>query len=139
MANPRTLRTGIGNRLRTVAGLEVYERWPSQLNPPCAIVSLTAGEPEQTMGRGDLTRWDFDIDLVLSLAGGWENAEDQMDVFLATSSTGGVYGAIAGDRTLGGAAHSTFVKSLPSAYQRMVVDENIECLSANIKLETWAS
>ena len=138
MANPRTLRTGLADRLKTISGLEVYERWPGQLNPPCAVVDLVAAEPEQTMGRGDLTRWDFEIDILYPLAGGWENAQDQMDVLLATSSTGGVYGAIHGDRTLGAIAHSTFVKGYRD-YGRRVIDENIELLGATIAAEVWAS
>lgn len=136
--NPRTLRTGIGGRLRTITGLAVYERWPNQLNPPCAIVSIVAGEPEQAMGRGDLTRWDCEIDILQSLAAGWENAEDRLDPLLATSSTGGIYGVIAADRTLGAIAHSTFVTGIKD-YGRRVIDEQLECLGVTVGLEVWAS
>lgn len=139
MANPRTLRTGLGTRLRTIAGLTVYERWPNQLNPPCAIVDLVGAEPEQTMGRGELTRYDFDLHVLMPLAGGWENAQDRLDPLLATSSTGGLFGAIAADRTLGGAAHTTFVKALPRDYERRIVDENIEILAVTVPVEVWAS
>lgn len=139
MANPRTLRTGLGDRLRTIAGLTVYERWPNQINSPCAVIDLIDAEAEQTMGRGELTRYDFDINLLFSLAGGWENAQDRLDPLLSTSSTGGVYGAIAGDRTLAGKAHSTFVKNLPRSYERRVIDENLEYLGASVAVEIWAS
>lgn len=140
MANPRTLRTGIATRLRTIAALPiVYERWPNQINAPCAVVDFVAGEPEQTMGRGNLTRYDFTIDLLMPLAGGWENAQDRLDPLLATSSTGGVFGAIAADRTLGGYSQGTFFKNLPQSYERRVIDENIELLAATIALEVWSS
>lgn len=138
MANPTTLRNGLRDRLRVIQGLEVYSRWPSQLNPPCAIVSLVTAEPEQTMGRGDLTRWDFEVDILQTLAGGWENAQDRMDVLLATSSTGGIYGAIHGDRTLGGIADGTFVRGYRD-YGRRVVDESLEYLGITVEVQTWAS
>lgn len=137
--NPRTIRTGLATRLRTISGLHVYERWPSQINAPCAVVDLVTAEPEQTMGRGELTKYDFIIEVLCPLSGGWENAQDQIDPLLATSSTGGVFGAIAGDRTLGGVAHSTFVRSLPRDYQRQVVDDQLEYLTATVGLEVWAS
>src|SRR3990167_1854692 len=99
MANPTALRTGLGVRLKTIAGLTVYNRWPGQINPPCAVIDMVRAEPEQTFGRGDLTKWDFQIYLFQPLGGGYENAQDRMDILLATSSTGGISGAIHGDRT----------------------------------------
>lgn len=137
--NPRTLRTQLATRLRTIGGLLVYERWPGQLNPPCAVIDVLSGEPEQTLGRGELTRYDVTVEVLQPLAGGWENAQDRMDPLLATSSTGGVFGAIAGDRTLGGTVHGVFVTGLPSAYERRIIDESLECLAATIPLTIWAS
>lgn len=138
--NPKTLRTGIATRLRSITGLLVYERFPGPSpNPPCAIVDLVAAEPEQTMGRGDLTRFDFTIEILMPLTGGWENAQDRLEPLLATSSTGGVFGAIAGDRTLGGNACACFVKGLPNAYERRALDGGAECLAATVNLEVWAT
>ena len=141
MSNPRTIRTALVARLRTIAGLHAYERWPGQLNPPCIVVDLIDAEPEQAMGAvgARLTRYDFDLNIMMPLAGGWENAQDRLDPLLATSSTGGVFGAIAGDRTLGGTVHSTFVKGLPRDYERRVIDESIEVLAATVPIEIWAS
>lgn len=139
MANPKALRTGLANRLKKIQGLTVYERWPNQINAPCAIIDFIFAEPEQTMGRGELTRYDFDINVLYPLAGGWENAQDQLDPLLATSSTGGVFGAIAGDRKLGGAAHTCMVKRLPGAYDRRVIDEALELLGVTVAVEVWAS
>ena len=136
--NPRTLRTGIATRLKTIKGLTVYERWPGQLNPPCAVVDVLEAEPEQVMGRGDLTRWTVNVHLFMSLAAGPENAQDRLDPLLATSSTGGVFGAIAADRTLGGIAHATFIKG-HSDYMPYVIDENISYEGVRTELEVWAS
>ncbi len=138
MANPLVLASGIVDRLKTIKGLEVYNGWPDVVNPPCAIVDYAGQEPEQTMGRGDLTRWDFDIELQFSLAGGEANARQRMYPLLATSSTGGVYGAIHGDRTLGGLAGATFVKSY-SKPERLIREDNVPVLQATIRAEVWAS
>jgi hypothetical protein len=138
MANPETLASGIVDRLKTISGLTVYNGWPNQVNTPCVIVDLAGDEPEQTMGRGDLTRWDYDIELLYSLAGGEPNARSQLYPLLATSSTGGVYGAIHGDRTLGGIAYSTFVK-YGSKPERRFTEEGIGILQATIRVEVWAS
>ena len=138
--NPRTLRTALATRLKSIAGLHVYERWPGQLNPPCVVIDLIDAEPEQAMGRtgSELTRYDFDLNVMQPLAGGWENAQDRLDPLLATSSTGGVFGAIAADRTLGGNVHTTLVKGLPRDYERRVIDESIEVLAATVNVEVWA-
>ncbi len=139
MATVGALRAGLATRLGTIVGWNAYRRWPNDINMPALIVDLTGGEPEQTLGRGELTRYDFDIEVLYSLAGGWENAQDQLDVLLATSSTGGVFGAIAADRTLGGAAHGTFIRGLPRVYERRILDGEREALAATIPCEVWAS
>lgn len=138
MATPTTIRTALQTRLRTIEGLHVYSRWPNQLNPPCAILDIESGESNQTMGRGDFSKWNITVEVIQPLAGGWENAADRMDKLLATSSTGGVFGALAGDRTLGGVGN-VLIKSLPREYTRRVIDESLEVLAATIGLEVWAS
>lgn len=138
MANPDTLAIGLGDRLRTISGLTVYDRWPNQLNPPCALVGAGEAEPEQALGRGDLSKWDFDIYVFMPLAGGIDNAQRRMAPLLATSSTGGVYGAIHGDRTLAGKAHSTFVKRIGRPDQ-VDINDQVSYLGAIIGCEVWAS
>jgi len=130
------LRAGLANRLRTIAGLEVYERWPGQINSPSAIIGLNRIEPHYMMGS-DIRAWHFSIHLFQPLAGGMENAQDRMDPLLATSSTGGIYGAIAGDRTLGGIAHSTFVRAMRD-YDVMGINEQLSYMGAVIDAEVWA-
>jgi len=137
MANPRTLRTGLANRLRTITGLEVYERWPGQINPPCAVIGLADAEPEQNMGGGELTKWNFDIFLFVSLAGGPDNAQVLMDPYLS-SSTGGVYGAVKGDPTLGSIAHTTIVGDHHD-YEQVAVNEQLAYLGCIVDCEVWAS
>ena len=138
MATLSAIRAGLAARLLTIQALPiVYERWPGQVNPPCAVIEITDAEPEQTMGRGDLTRYNVNLHLLMPLAGGWENAQDRLDPLMTTSSTGGVFGAIHADRTLGGAVQATFVRSLPREYERRIIDDNLECLAATVPLEVW--
>ena len=112
MAHIGTIRTSLGDRLRTISNLAVYDRWPNQQNvqTPCAIVMPGEAEYEQQFGDGRLARLEFEIYLFASLAPGYEQAQRALDPLIATSSTGGVYGAIHADRTLGSAVHTTFVR-----------------------------
>lgn len=142
MANPRTIRANLGTRLKTMSRLggRVYERWPSlgNINTPCAVIDFGGAEPEQTFGRGELTRWDLQVYLLVSVAKGLDLAQDELDPLLATSSTGGIFGAIAADRTLGGAVDTCFVRGYRD-HQPIEVGENLVLYSAVCDLEAWAT
>ena len=140
MANPRTVREALATRLASIQGLKAYRNWPAlgNLNVPCAIVDVGAAEPEQTFGRGDLTRWEFPVFLLVNSAGGPEQGQDNLDPFLATSSTGGVYGAIHADRTLGGTVDTCFVKGMRD-YDPQVVDDNLIYQGCVIDVEVWTT
>ena len=138
MSNIGTIRTGLADRLKTVQGLTVYRTWPSIINPPCAVIRRANMEPEQTFGRGDLTKYAFELYLFGSLAGGYENAQDNMDKYLSVTSTGGVFGAIAADRTLGGVVDTTFVRNLREDDQ-WTVAENVDFQGFVADVECWAS
>ena len=140
MASPATIRNALQTRLATIAGLRVYAQYPSQMNVPCAVLIPLVSEPEQTFGRGDLSRYEFDVALFVSAAGGMENAQTKLDPYLATSSTGGVFGAVAADRTLGGAVAATFVKGL-SEYGLVEAEagEQVAYMRATVKLECWST
>ena len=138
MANPRAIREAMATRLSSITGLTVHDSWPNGLpHPPCAIIDTVDAEPGQTFGRGDLTRWGLDVWLLVSLAPGNQQAIDNLDPYLATSSTGGIYGAIIADPTLGSVVDYTFVQS----YRDMSpfeVDENVAYQGAIVSLECWS-
>ncbi len=139
MANPAALRNGLATRLKTIVGLKaVYARWPSQFDYPCAVVGRGAADPEQTFGRGDLTNWRFSVTFLTTLAPGYEDAQDRLNPFIATSSTGGLYGAIHADRTLGGIAAGTFIKSLGEDDQ-LDLQADLSVLAYVAELEVWSS
>lgn len=139
MSNPTALRNGLAVRLRTISSLkQVHTRWPSIIIPPCAIVTRGVAEPEQNLGRGDLTKWTFELYLFVTGAGGFENAQDLVDPYLATSSTGGIYGAIHADRTLGGVASYTSIKALREDADWQVA-ENVDFFGFVADVEVWSS
>lgn len=138
MASPKTIREGVANRLRTIQGLTVYDRWPDQLaQTPCAVMLPPESDYEQAFGRGELTLWRMDIHLFASVKAGLDRGQDVLDRLLATSSTGGVFGAIHGDRTLGGAAHWTSIKGHRS-YDLSETDD-VAYAAAVVETEVWAS
>jgi len=139
MANPATIRAALATRLRSINGLTVYSRWPNQVAAlPCAIIGRGAAEPEQTFGRGDLTKWLWDIHVLVSLAPGYEGAQDRLDPLIATSSTGGIYGALHADRTLGGTVDTLFIRTLGEDDQ-VEIQESVAYQGYLATVEAWAS
>jgi len=140
MSSPGIIRTALQTRLATIAGLRIYAQHPSQLNLPCAILTPVVTEPEQTFGRGDLTRYDLDCTLYTNAAAGLEQAQSFMDPYLATSSTGGVFGAIAADRTLGGVVSTVFVQGLTDyGIEEPDPGGSLAYLRATVRLTVWST
>ena len=140
MANLRVIRNALGDRLASINGLTVHRRVPdySQLNVPCVVIGPQRTEPEQTFGRGDLSRYEFDITVMVKGAQGRDAAQDALDTYTATSSTGGIFGAIAADRTLGGVVDHTFVKSM-SDYGDIEVTQDVMHLGCTYLVECWST
>ena len=139
-SSPTSIRNGIKGRLALINGLKIYSRWPSNIIEfPCAIITRIPSEPAQTFGLGNLTRWDFDVYLLASLAPGYDAAQDTLDPFLAVNatSTGNVYGAIRSDPTLGGAAWATFVIGVREDDQ-IDLGGTISALGAVVEIQAWA-
>ena len=138
MASPKIVRDALATQLRTISGLTVYPTWPNNPHPPFAVVEMAAAEHQQTLGRGDFTKWDLDIKVMVSLAPGYEQAQNSLDLYLATSSTGGIYGAIRADGTLGGVVGATFVPSI-SGYDQYEMGESLAYMGAIVRCECWSS
>lgn len=139
MANPRTIRESLATRLKSISGLTIHDSWPNSVpNVPCAIIDEIDAEPLQTFGRGDMTRWSMDVWVLTTFAPGVEQAIDNTDPYFATSSTGGIFGAIAADPTLGGAVHYTFVKGFRD-FDTINVGESLTYQGAVASLEMWAT
>lgn len=139
MANPQTLKNGIATRLRTISGLKnVYTEWPDTIIPPCAIITRGVAEPEQTLGRGELTKWNFEVYVFVTGAGGMKNGQQVSQQFVATSSTGGVFGALVADRTLGGICDAIFIKNFREDTDWQVA-ENVDFFGYVTDVEVWST
>lgn len=137
MSSPGAIKTALGTRLRSISGLNVYDNWPDQIETPCAIIRQGEGNPEQTFGRGDTpSMWMMEVQLLTTLAPGMSQAQTSLDPFLTTSSTGGVFGAIAADRTLGGVVDTVFVKLIRD-YDPVAVGEDVQFMGSLVELECW--
>ena len=139
MANPQALKNGLAARMKSISALKyVYTEWPDQIIPPCAIITRGEAVPEQTFGRGDLTQWMFDIYLFVTGAAGGQKGQLAAQPFAATSSTGGVFGAIAADRTLGGVCDTAFVKAMREDTDWQVA-ENVDFYGFVAAVEVWTT
>ncbi len=109
MATITQVRSGLATRLATITGLTVYETVTPTPVVPCVFIRPADGDYDVTMASGgDIAR--FEITLLASAAGGpWDVAQDKIDAYLTRSGSGTIRGAIQGDVTLGGTAHSTRV------------------------------
>lgn len=96
------LRTGLGNNLRTIPGLRVYELIPDNPSFPAAVISLDRVAYDSTMARGadEIT---FIVTIVVGRADD-RSAQTRLDTYLAGSGAQSVKTAIEADVTLGGAA-----------------------------------
>lgn len=138
MSGVSELRDGLKARLETIAGLTAHDVIPNTLEGslPVAIVQPASGRYEQNFGNGQLTIHKFEVDLFVGM-GDLPSAQDAMDRYLAASSTGGVYGAIHADRTLGGRAVTSFIR----AYRKYEIRDfgSVDLLGVTLDIEVWSS
>ena len=140
MAKFDAIRTALQTRLKSIQGLAVYDVWPDQISEvPCAIIQPMGGSYEETFGNAPAASFHrFAIQLYVSAAGGLTQGQRNLDPLLATSSTGGIYGAIGTDRSLGAVVWNTFVRgyhdygpyggdeSTPPALMGVIVDVEVQ-------------
>ena len=94
------VRDGLEARLKTIAGLRVYDHVPDDINPPAAVV-LPPIIPDyrEDLGNGSVTATFPVLLLVTSIL-----ARQQLDLYEFLERTGprSVFAVIESDRTLGG-------------------------------------
>jgi hypothetical protein len=102
-----TIRTGLGNRLRTINGLRVAEHLPEQINAPLAVVQLERVEYHRAFAGG-ASEWQFVIVAVVGRMGE-RTAQQLLDDLMAWTGPRSLRAAIEADRSLGGAAQTSQV------------------------------
>lgn len=138
MADIGTIRIAIGDRLRTINGLNVYDTWSGNILMPCAIVVPQENEMGQTMGRVDFSRFGFDIVCAAGMAGGLQNAQQTLDKLVSNTGSDSILAALDTDRTLGGLGNL-----IPLGWSRPdgepINSPNDEFLVQRFSVEVWAN
>ena len=135
MASYAQIRSGLRDRLLTIAGLNTYLEWPSQVNPPAALINLAGGQYERAFGAlgDDDSDVEVEIHLALGLAGGLENAQRQIEEYLDDEGTNSIRAAIVADRTLGNVVGYTHVRGW-RAYDTVEINQ-LEYMGAIVEVD----
>lgn len=114
--------TGIKDRLATISGLRVTDTIPDVVNPPIAMPALVQVTYHNAQQQGSVEHT-----LVVSVVVGRaaeRSAQSSLYGFLSSSGATSVRTAIEGDRTLGGVAQTTIVRSGSDIRSVTVGDSN---------------
>jgi hypothetical protein len=91
-----TIQTTIQTRLQKISGLRVYDVWPDQVTPPCAIVRTPTGDYDDDYD-GDYTVGAEVILLAASAQLGLAKGQRLLDPYLAPRGAQSVKAAIEDD------------------------------------------
>ena len=138
MASVGAIRAAIGDRLRTVNGLNVYDVWQGNILGPCAIVVPQVSAMGQTMGRVDFSRFELDIVVAMHTAGGLPNAQQIIDGLTSNTGADSVLAALDTDRTLGGLGN-LIPLGWSSPASEPINSPNDEWLTQRLTVEVWAN
>lgn len=122
------IRSGLADRLATIAGLRVYAYQPDTIATPCAIVLAP-------VNASYITDFDGTVELQIPIAVivqrvNERTADSEISTFLASTGAGSIKAAIDGDTTLGGVAQYTTVNGFgpfteeydPAVYLAATID-----------------
>ncbi len=136
MAAITSIREGLATRLKTIAGLNVYDHLPGQFSTPAAITGGPSTVDYDAAMRRGLDRYEFPVRLYASMAHS-RGGQDALDEYLASSGAKSVKAAIEGDRTLGGAVSDLRVTTV-SGYGRTTYG-GVDYFGAEILVELYAT
>lgn len=108
MASLSAIRDGIKTRLATISGLETYDTMPDTANPPCAIVGVPARIEYDVTFRNAVARYEIPVRVFAGRVAE-SDSQDRLDGYISPDGLTSLRGAIDGDPTLGGVAHTVRV------------------------------
>lgn len=150
MAAISDVRAGIRDRLLTIAGLNVYDRFPEQIAADAALIRAVSGQHEGAFGPGGggvgRTTMQFEVHVMVSLAGGLDYAQQRLDPYLSNTGVQSVRTAIQTDPTLGAVANYTFIRGWRDYDSKIIGsdkadtrDSGVEYLGAIVDVEVDVS
>jgi hypothetical protein len=93
------VRDGIKTRLGTISGLYIHDTAPEAINQtPAILIIPTRGEYGRIL-TGGITH-TFVLTLLVSIAQGWANAQDQLDGYLSWTGVTSIKEAVEATGTL---------------------------------------
>lgn len=106
------IRTGARNRLATIEGLTALDKAPASLPPAPVATVLPApgGGTYDLVGGGGSVRHTLVVTVYVSLAAGPEQAQEELDAYIAPTGTKSVKAAIESEPTLGGTVEDCRVR-----------------------------
>lgn len=130
-----TIRAALGKVIDRIDGLDV-DNLRLNPNPPCAMIYPDAPfDVEETL-EGDTANWNFTVLLLVPYVD-TDDAQDQLDEFLATSGPRSVIAKIRADNTLGDVVGGAVVTELKSYQPMQLQDGGTTYLSAELVVNVW--
>jgi hypothetical protein len=120
MASMSDIRTGLANRLATVAGLRYTSTVPDNPNPPVGIVLPEGVKYDDTFQRG-MNTYTLTVMIIVGRADE-RSAQNKLDTFVSSTGNNSIKLAIEADKTLGGKVFDTRVTELRNYGQITISD-----------------
>ena len=138
MADLSAIRTALAARFATITTIRYsYDRWPEQINTPCAIVM-----PRRSAWREALAgapSFEFEVTLLAAPWGdrGLPRAQTLLDTFLDDTGSDSVHAALRADVTLGGTVHTSDLAGFEE-YGALELVNGVAYLGCKLVVHVWA-
>jgi hypothetical protein len=113
MATITQVRTALATALGAIDGLRTSYFVPDNPNPPVAWIEPSTVSYDTTFGRG-MDEFDYDITVLVQRTPDIRTAQNNLDLYAASSGSKSVKRAVELDRTLGGLVQDCRVTGLTS-------------------------
>lgn len=110
MASIQSVREGLGNQIRLITSLNVYDTVPDSLMVPCAVIGLPSTVEYDYAFRSPVVRTVIPV-RVYACDVQEDQAQNKLDAFVSADGVESVRAAVDLDPTLGSVAHSSRVVS----------------------------
>jgi hypothetical protein len=133
------IRKGIGENLRSLAGLRVSESVPDSFSPPIAILSLQSVQYNgafNTPTTQGLTTYNFVVSVIVGKVAE-RVAQSRLDSYVSTGESS-VKKAIESDRSLGGAAFDCVVSEMTNI-GAVLLSGDVSYLAADFTVVVYAN